>query len=288
MKARIILETILFFAVVAIVATIITSLNTKPINKPKGTNQDMNNSTVTGGVTDQSFRAPKEITSIEITYFHTYFYKNDKLDYDNESRYYEYEIAAGEDGEYRLEEKKAYNIGCTITAAELLGLDQILKEYDAAKNNGTDRITAGLPPEFDEMLLKVDYKSGESLYIHENSDPDSEMTDRLVKYFKKIFVRNGYTQVLSKVDLQTYKSMEVSYYDGEKEDTYTLEDSNAIQKMVEKYRILDYVNWNSDLGSSKQKYINITLENTEGRAFYMHYEGDAIPTNLLDAVNDLK
>jgi len=287
-KAKIIMETILFFVVVAIVAGIVTSFNVKPSQKGTGEKGSKSDSTVTGGVTDQSFRAPKEIASTEITYFHTYFYKNDKLDFDNESKYYEYEIVAGENGEFLLEEKTAYNIGCAITTGELLGLDQILKEYDAAKDNGTDRVTAGLPPEFDEMLLKVDYKSGESIYIHENSDPDSELTDRIVKYFKKIFLRNGYTQVLSSVDLQTYRSMEVTYYDGENADNYTVEDAETIRNAVDKYRLLDYVNWVSDLGSSDQAYIGITLENGDGKPFFMYYEGTDIPKILMDAAHNLK
>ena len=142
-----------------------------------------NDDPVCGGIIDNSYDAPTVIKSKEITSFYTHFYRFDDSEIDCTS--YEYKIKADGDS-FKLIVSHPQAAECEITTEELSGLDKILKEKDVAKDNGKDRITSGLPPEFSPMTIKADYKSGEKLYVRENNNPQSELTEELVRYFNEI------------------------------------------------------------------------------------------------------
>lgn len=143
---------------------------------------------ICGGVKDRSFDAPKIITSKEIKYFHSSFFRPN---YDEgNGQFYDYEINIGETGTFVLTDKCSDGQTCEISSEQLLELDNIIKGQNIAAENGTDRVTAGLPPEYSPTLIEVEYASGERIFVQENGDPDSVFTAEIVKYFNSILKKH--------------------------------------------------------------------------------------------------
>ena len=95
-------------------------------------------------------------------------------------------------------------------AALLTALQNVIDEYDLAQFNGVYRVTAGLPPEFQERTLRVEYASGETLSFTENNEPEALWAERFYEVFADWFAANGdeslrpakETSLLTRLDLR--------------------------------------------------------------------------------------
>lgn len=242
-----------------------------------------------GDVVDKSFDAPKTIDSKDIIYFYAGFFKPDYLDDSREGDSFVFEITDKGNGTFLLKEQKTYNVQCEITADTLSQLDALLRAHDLISENGTDKVTGGLPPEFGRVTIKATYQSGEKLYVSRNNNPQDELLEEMVKFFKDIFLAKGFAeQVMSPVDLQGYSFMQVNYWDGTDLLTKEIEDGAFIKKFVNDNRILSYVNWESNPFDSADPYVDISLRNEEGRVYNLFYSGKDIPQGLLDAMAQMK
>lgn len=145
---------------------------------------------VCGGVTNNTdYDAPKVINSDNLVKLSMGFYHEDKFDKSN-GRYYTFILESDSDGKILLKDRRD-DEGFTVDKSVLDGAQKIIKKYDLAKANGVNKITAGLPPEYEECDFSAEYDSGERISFAENSDPSSEWGREFIDYFAPIFAANG-------------------------------------------------------------------------------------------------
>ena len=139
-----------------------------------------------GGVTDRTDRtAPKVIKSKEITAFSTSFLLRDETSPHEAIEHWSFTVKKDDSGRIAIE---AGN-GTTVQAddALLAELQQVIDSFDLAALNGTDRVTAGLPPVFGPCRMSVDYASGERLYFQRNSRPEEGWPRAMLDIFLNAF-----------------------------------------------------------------------------------------------------
>lgn len=158
-------------------------------NKPEITEPEP---PIVGGVTDNSdFAAPKTIESTEIESFYADFFAYDPYDSSRDGNC-TYKIERNTEGAFILEAKSFYEHETEVTAEDLMGLQAIIEKYELVKNNGTDKVTAGLAPECGPATLEVIYASGEKLYFCEDGDPWAGWSQEVKKYVEDILIREGF------------------------------------------------------------------------------------------------
>ena len=138
------------------------------------------------GVTDRTDRtAPKVIKSKEITAFSTSFLLRDETSPHEAIEHWSFTVKKDDSGRIAIE---AGN-GTTVQAddALLAELQQVIDRFDLAALNGTDRVTAGLPPVFGPCRMSVDYASGERLYFQRNSRPEEGWPRAMLDIFLNAF-----------------------------------------------------------------------------------------------------
>ena len=139
-----------------------------------------------GGVTARTDRtAPKVIKSKEITAFSTSFLLRDETSPHEAIEHWSFTVKKDDSGRIAIE---AGN-GATVQAddALLAELQQVIDRFDLAALNGTDRVTAGLPPVFGPCRMSVDYASGERLYFQRNSRPEEGWPRAMLDIFLNAF-----------------------------------------------------------------------------------------------------
>ncbi len=145
---------------------------------------------ICGGTTNKTdYDAPKEIKSDNLVRLSMGFYHEDKYDKSN-GRYYIFVLEPDADGKLILKDSYVGE-GFEVSESVLDGAQEIIKKYDLAKANGVNKITAGLPPEYEECDFIAEYDSGERISFAENSDPSSEWGNEFIEYFADIFAENG-------------------------------------------------------------------------------------------------
>ena len=153
-------------------------------------NQKNTEEPVCGGVTNNTdYDAPKVITSDNLVKLSMGFYHEDRFDSSN-GRYYTFILESDSDGKILLKDSRAGE-GFEVEKSVLVGAQAIIKKYDLAKANGVNKITAGLPPEYEECDFSAEYDSGERISFAENSDPSSEWGREFIDYFAQIYAENG-------------------------------------------------------------------------------------------------
>lgn len=145
---------------------------------------------IAGGITDHTdYNAPKVIESKEIAEFYASFYLRDRWTAANRHTF-AFQVKNDDDGGLTASEK---NSGISFPADETLlsALQTVIDEQELAAMNGVDRITAGLPPEYQACTLRVNYKSGETLTFTVNNDPNAEWAERFYAVFAEWFSEKG-------------------------------------------------------------------------------------------------
>ena len=133
--------------------------------------------------------APKAIESREITGFYAAFYLSERWNAE-EIHDFEFRVTRGEDGVLTASEAIS---GVCLPADEALlsALQRVIDAYGLASRNGVYDVTAGLPPEYQERTLRVDYASGECLRFTVNNDPYAEWAEEVYTVFADWFARQG-------------------------------------------------------------------------------------------------
>lgn len=157
-----------------------------------GTVKPSNNEEADGGqINNTDYSAPKTIESTELVEFSTEFFLYDKYD-DNRSTTYSFRIVKDEgDTDYYLIATGDYNVKAYVDESIFDGIQEIIEEYQLAKSNGIDQVTAGLAPEYAPMFISAEYASGEKLYFRENGNPYSEMTLKIRNYIENYLIEQG-------------------------------------------------------------------------------------------------
>ncbi len=142
-----------------------------------------------GGVTDFSNKnAPKTIDSKDIESFRTWFVYPDE-----QGGYTRYDFAAEkqDDGTVELTWKLEDEETTIVVDAEfLLSLQEIIDKHKLASYNGIDKVTSGLPYEYEPSHLHCDYESGEKINFYMDGNPDSEWMGDFVELFSSVFPVN--------------------------------------------------------------------------------------------------
>lgn len=145
---------------------------------------------ICGGVTDNTdHNAPKVINSDNLVKLSMGFYHEDKYDC-SEGRYYTFVLEPDATGKVILKDGYAGE-GFEVDKSVLDGAQAIIRKYDLARANGVSRITAGLPPQYEECDFRAEYDSGESIGFSQNSDPSAEWAREFIDYFAVILAEHG-------------------------------------------------------------------------------------------------
>ncbi len=155
-----------------------------------GCKKNNENPPVSGGVIDKTdYNAPKVIQSKDIKDFSVTFYPQDSWLSEGAHRAYTFEIKeiGGKLTATEAESKISFPADEKLLAA----LQTVIDEHSLADKNGIYRVTAGLPPEFQECSLEVNYESGESLKFTENNDPRAEWSRAVFTVFADWFAEKG-------------------------------------------------------------------------------------------------
>ncbi len=145
---------------------------------------------IDGGTTDHTDpNAPKVIQSKDIRAFYTNFYLQNRW-WGEEERFYEFKIELDSSGVLTASET---NSGVCLPADKALldALQGVIDEYDLVSMNGLYRVTAGLPPEYQENILQVSYESGERLSFTINNEPEAKWAEAVCDVFTAWFSANG-------------------------------------------------------------------------------------------------
>lgn len=170
---------------------------------------------ITGGTKDKSnYNAPKEIQSEELVLFETEFYRYGGLVYD-EDREYRFKMIKSEDDQFIISEGYDEKLSCETDSSFATKLNNIIKEYNLVKFNGTDTETYGLPDEYRPYWLKADYASDEKLFFSMDGDPNEEWTGEVLNLFAMEFSKHGIDDLLpekEESDISSF-SMEFTFKD---------------------------------------------------------------------------
>ena len=136
---------------------------------------------VCGGVTDKTdHNAPKKIVSRELTDYYAHFYLSGEWSPGNKDCFYTCEVRKDEQGvltaSVQTDSAKGVRVSLPADDALLATLQAIIEKENLAAKNGTYRVTAGLPPEFQKCHFNANYASGEKLTFTVNNNPDAEWT----------------------------------------------------------------------------------------------------------------
>ncbi|MBR2789903.1 MAG: hypothetical protein IKD70_04725 [Eggerthellaceae bacterium] len=143
-----------------------------------------------GGTIDHTDpAAPKTIDSRVITFLETLFRVYDPLSLQTDA--YWFELTRLEDGTYEL---ATYDGDHKVITGEdtALAVRQILDDCGLVAMNGIDRVSQGLPEEFQPIFLNADFESGERLHYCVNGYPrNCDWGLALKRLFAKVYAAAG-------------------------------------------------------------------------------------------------
>ena len=146
---------------------------------------------VDGGTANRTdYSAPKEIISDTITGFDASFSLFTRWKSDEYDNFFRFRIKKDEQGVLTASEDI---LGISYPADEelLTALQEVITKNDLAALNGIYDVTAGLPPEYSEGGLTVDYDSGEVLSFTTDNNPYALWAEEVYDVFAEWFAANG-------------------------------------------------------------------------------------------------
>ena len=156
----------------------------------------MKDSIVDGGTTDNTdYNAPKVIKSKEITGFSSSFYISGEWSEGNPDITYYFIIRKDENGKLIASETRT-KVSCEADNELLTDLQKIVDEYKLAEFNGIDKVTAGLPYEYESHTTSIQYASGESINFTMNNDPEAKWTRAVYLVFAEWFSSKGISTLM--------------------------------------------------------------------------------------------
>ena len=166
-----------------------------------------------GGTTDHSYQAPKNIQSSTITEFSTHFFVYDTEDDSLSGNYYF--ILKSNNGKLTLKEDSKYGIEEEITPDVFDKIQRIIERNNLVKLNGTDKITHGLPVEYQPCYLNAVYDSGEKLYFSMNNDPLAPWARELEFTLREELAKRGHKECLAPPSAFQIDNFNIEFLEGE-------------------------------------------------------------------------
>lgn len=190
--------------------------------------------TVTDG-TDPN--APKVIESKDITGFDANFVSSIRWRTATESRTeaFRFVVSPDADGVLTAAEEE-YGFRAPADESLLTGLQEIIDRYGLVSMNGTYRVTAGLPWEYQASWLTVDYASGEKLWFTVNNEPFAEWTADVYDLFAAWFEAKGAGSLYPPKEDSPVTRLKLAYMENSREVSYgkiRVDDADAIDGQTE-------------------------------------------------------
>lgn len=152
-----------------------------------------------GGTIDNTDnKAPKVITSKQLTYFSACVYLSTRENQNGEHKF-DFEIKQSESGTLTAYEHNL-SVSCKADTRMLESLQTIIDKFSLALKNGENRITAGLPPEYQPCTFKALYASGEKIYFRCNNEPYSQWAEEVYTVFAEHFAQNGERSLVAQTE----------------------------------------------------------------------------------------
>ncbi len=152
-----------------------------------------------GGTIDNTDnKAPKVITSKQLTYFSACVYLSTRENQNGEHKF-DFEIKQSESGTLTAYEHNL-SVSCKADTRMLESLQAVIDKYRLARNNGENRITAGLPPEYQPSTFEARYASGEKIYFRCNNEPYSQWAEEVYTVFAEHFAQNGERSLVAQTE----------------------------------------------------------------------------------------
>ncbi len=150
-----------------------------------------------GGTIDNTDnKAPKVITSKQLTYFSACVYLSTRENQNGEHNF-DFEIKQSESGTLTAYEHNL-SVSCKADTRMLESLQTIIDKFSLALKNGENRITAGLPPEYQPCTFKALYASGEKIFFRCNNEPYSQWAEEIYTIITDHFALSGERSLLRK------------------------------------------------------------------------------------------
>lgn len=157
---------------------------------------NMKDPIVEGGTTDKTdHKAPKVIKSKEITGFSTSFYISGEWSDGNPDITYFFNIKKDDNGKLVASETHT-KVSFEADTELLTELQKVVDEYKLSEFNGINKVTAGLPYEYESHTTNILYSSGESIHFTMNNDPDAKWTRAVYLVFAEWFNSKGITTLM--------------------------------------------------------------------------------------------
>lgn len=167
-----------------------------------------------GGPVDNSYMAPKEIESESIISFSCHFFLFGDYGSEGDSAY-DFKVEKNGAGKYILSEE-IKGISCETDESLLKCVQEIIKKNGLAGLNGTDKHTAGLPPEYQPNSFRAKYDSGEELYFSTDNEPEGGWGEDILKLMRKEFDSHGVYTLDPPPETKNVVRCNVIYVDGDK------------------------------------------------------------------------
>lgn len=152
-----------------------------------------------GGTIDNTDnKAPKVITSKQLTYFSACVYLSTRENQNGEHKF-DFEIKQSESSTLTAYEHNL-SVSCKADTRMLESLQTIIDKFSLALKNGENRITAGLPPEYQPCTFKALYTSGEQLYFRYDNDPFAQWAEEVYTVFAEHFAQNGERSLVAQTE----------------------------------------------------------------------------------------
>ncbi len=171
-----------------------------------------------GGVTDRSDpSAPKTIAAEVIVSLDTYFCAYDPILQQN--GFYHFAMTQNDDATYILD--GGQSAGSVVALAQVAQeVRALIDAHHLAALNGTDRVTAGLPPEYQPQSFRAVFDTGEVLYFRNNGNPQCVWGLALKRLFAKAFAAAGNRAFEPPAEARTITKFSVEFNEGAVQHIY--------------------------------------------------------------------
>ncbi len=169
---------------------------------------------ICGGTTDNSdVNAPKVIESKDIVKFSADVYLVGEWSPGMEEGKYYFRVEEDDNGVLTAYEN---TLGLSHKADDelLTALQEMVDEQELAKMNGKNIVTAGLPPEYQEIYVDIDYASGENISFVINNDPEYEWEQKLYMTFADWFESQGDSSLVPPRATGKVSKLSIYYYEN--------------------------------------------------------------------------
>ncbi len=210
-----------------------------------------------GGTTNKTDPlAPKEIKSKDITDFYAAFYLDNRWASEDQ---HDFVFTVTKDEKNGLTASESESGISHPADQELLEqLQKVVDDQRLALRNGVYEVTAGLPPEYQERSVQIQYESGEKLNFTINNDPTAEWAEAFYTVFADWFAANGEDALRPVIESSQLTDCSFYYKNGDVICQYSIVDLSEDKAVDGETHLLEkFATDNGSLKSAVREYIPV-------------------------------